>query len=240
MIPMRTHRFPPLAQVRARIAREAAPAGAIEASSVEAFQQGLDKGYHEGFREGYEGGLQAGRDDGHKEGFGEGVKEARAQFESMAQPVDALMQALEQIQADYQSALREEVVDLVAKVARQVIRCEMALQPTQVLALVDEALQAMPPAGDKIEVFLNPEELQRISELAPERAGQWKLIPDSRLEPGECRVKAGDREADAGCRQRLAACMENSRSQLTEPSTMPSTAPSTTPSTVPIHDELTA
>lgn len=228
MIPMRTHRFPPLAQVRARAAREAAPGGVAEASSVEAFQQGLDKGYHEGFREGYEAGLQAGRDDGRKEGFDEGMKEVREHFESVTQPVDALMQALEQIQADYQSALREEVVDLVAKVARQVIRCEMALQPTQVLALVDEALQAMPPAGDKIEVFLNPEELQRISELAPESAARWKLIPDSRLEPGECRVKAGDREADAGCRQRLAACMEKIRTQLTEPAV------------APIHEEVAA
>lgn len=216
MIPMRTHRFPPLAQVRARVARAAAPLGTVDVSSAEGFQQGLDKGYHEGFKEGYEVGVHGGREEGRKEGFNEGLKEVREHFETVAQPVDALFQALEQIQADYQSALREDVVDLVAKVARQVIRCELALQPTQVLALVDEALQAMPASSnDKIEVFLNPEELQRICELAPERANRWKLIPDSRLEPGECRVKAGDREADAGCKQRLAACMEKIRAQLT-------------------------
>ena len=114
--------------------------------------------------------------------------------------------------------------------SRQVIRCELALQPTQVLALVDEALGAMPASEDnKIEVFLNPEELQRIRELAPDRASRWKLIADSRLEPGECRVKAGDREADAGCKQRLAACMDKIRAQLTEPAMAP-----------PVHEEVTA
>lgn len=222
---MRTHRFPPLAQVRARTRQAAVPDGSAEALSADAFQQGLDTGYQEGFKEGYENGLQSGRDDGHKEGFSEGMKEARARFESLSQPVDGLLEALEQLQADYQSALRKEVVDLVAKVARQVIRCELALQPTQVLALVDEALEVMPPAGGEIEVYLNPEELQRICELAPERAGRWKLIPDNRLEPGECRVKAGEREADAGCRQRLAACIDKIRAQLTDPA--------------PVNDEVT-
>ena len=230
MIPMRTHRFPSLVQVRARASRGTAPREASEASSIEGFQQGLDKGYHEGFKEGYEAGVPEGRGEGRKEGFNEGLKEAREHFESVAQPVDALFEALEQIQSDYQSALREDVVDLVAKVARQVIRCELALQPTQVLALVDEALGAMPASEDnKIEVFLNPEELQRIRELAPDRASRWKLIADSRLEPGEGRVKAGDREADAGCKQRLAACMDKIRAQLTEPAMAP-----------PVHEEVTA
>ena len=34
------------------------------------------------------------------------------------------------------------------------------------------------------------------------------LVADARLESGECRIKAGDNEVDAGCLQRLEACME--------------------------------
>lgn len=223
---IRKHRFPPLSQLPLRATQESGMAGMPDKSSADAYRQVLDRGYQEGFKEGYEMGLQSGCADGRNAGFGEGVKEARAHFDSLSQPVEAVLEALTQLQADYQSALRTEVVDLVAKVARQVIRCELALQPTQVLALVDEALEAMPASSGDIEVFLNPEELQRIRELAPERAGRWTLIADGRLEPGECRVKAGDREADAGCRQRLAACIDTIRVQLGEPA--------------PVNDEVAA
>jgi len=95
-----------------------------------------------------------------------------------------------------------------------VIRAELALQPVQMLALVDEALAGMPPTRDEVEVLLNPEEMKRIQELDPKRAKKWNLLPDPGLEAGECRVKAGDHEVDAGCQNRLAACMEQVREGL--------------------------
>lgn len=213
----RPYRFPPLLHLDAGSERQAASHPQLQASIAEGFQEGMDKGYQEGYREGYDSGTQSGREDGRREGQAEGRREAMAALDGLAQPVDAIFASLKQLQADYQSALRKEVVDLVAKVARQVIRCELALQPTQLLTLVDEALGTMPRTRGEIEVFLNPEDLQRIAELDPERAGRWTLVPDDRLEPGECRVKAGEHEADAGCKQRLAACIKQISTQLIEP-----------------------
>ncbi|MCW7536520.1 flagellar assembly protein FliH [Aquabacterium sp. A7-Y] len=214
----RPHRFPPLSQLGAG---GVLPPGAgvhAQASLAEAFQQGLDRGW----REGYEGGQQRGLEEGHAEGRAAGLAagreealaEARAGFETLARPLDSLLSQLQQLQHDYQTAMRKEVVELVARVARQVIRCELALQPVQLLSLVDETLATMPPVREGVEVYLNPEEAQRIAELDPERARRWTLIPDPRLEAGECRVKADGREADAGCRQRLAASMDQIAAQL--------------------------
>jgi flagellar assembly protein FliH len=209
---LRPHRFPPLSQLGA------SPSGSGQASHAEAFQEGLDRGYREGYEGGFDNaqkeGFAQGRDEGLRAGREEAQRLVAARFESIARPLDALFDELKAAQADYQVALRKEVVDLVAKVARQVIRSELALQPVQLIALVDETLATMPPAREGVEVFLNPEELERISELAPDRVGNWTLIADARLEPGECRVKAGGREADAGCRQRLAACIEQVSKQL--------------------------
>jgi len=84
----------------------------------------------------------------------------------------------------------------------------------QIMALVDETLATMPPTREEIDVFLNPEELKRITELDPKRAKRWNLIADAHLDPGECRIKAGDNEVDAGCHQRLAAVMEQVDNQL--------------------------
>lgn len=213
---LRPHRFPPLSQIAVAL-----PPGAsaqLQLSHAAAFQEGMDRGYREGYDAGLDGGRRDGLAVGREEGVREGAEGARrevlAHFESLARPLDAMHTALQQLQADYQVALRREVVDLVAKVARQVIRSELALQPVQLLSLVDETLATMPPAREGVEVYLNPEEMERIRELAPERAARWTLIADARLEPGECRVKADGREADAGCRQRLAACIEQVSAQL--------------------------
>ncbi|MGE5451509.1 MAG: flagellar assembly protein FliH [Acidobacteriota bacterium] len=217
---MRPHRFPSLSQVAARAAAGADGGAALHAGHEEGFQQGLDKGYQEGFDAGQESGhaagLSAGYEEGRQRGWQEGLQEAQARFEALAKPVDQALAELRRAQADYQAVMRKEVVELVAKVARQVIRCELTLQPTQLLALIDETLAAMPPAPDGVEIALNPEECQRIKELAPERVQQWTLIPDARLALGECRVKAGEREADAGCNQRLTACLDQVRAQLSD------------------------
>lgn len=215
MKPFRPYHFPPLAQFGA--ADGAAP-GQAEAD----WQGAMADGYRQGQRDGYEAGLEqgmaegrhAGHVDGLTAGLAQGTAQALERFEQAARPVDALLDSLARLHAELRAAQRKEVVDLVGKVARQVIRAELALQPVQLLALVDEALAAMPPTRDTVEVFLNPEELRRVTELDPRRAAKWNLLADPALEAGECRVRAGDHEADAGCQGRLAACMEQVSEKL--------------------------
>lgn len=219
----RPHRFPPLSQLMSRPSAAQADSTAMVADG---FQQGMDKGYEEGLQTGLHSGREEGLACGHTEGLRLGMEQGRsdvlAMFGSLASPLDAALQSLHNLQADYQAAMRKEVVDLVAKVARQVIRCELALQPQQLLTMVDETLVTLPRVRDEeVEIYLNPEELHRIQELDAERAARWKLLPDPRLEPGECRVKAGNHEADAGCRQRQIAVMEQVSAQLLEPQVQP-------------------
>jgi flagellar assembly protein FliH len=214
----RPYHFPPLAHV---VASNGSPASG-SSTAAEDWQGAMADGYRQGQRDGYDvgleqgraEGLQAGHAEGLERGYEEGRRQAQAELEAAVKPVDAMLRALKKLKTEYRNAQRNEVVDLVGKIARQVIRAELALQPVQMLALVDEALAAMPPTRDEVEVLLNPEEMKRIQELDPKRAKKWNLLPDPSLEPGECRVKAGDHEVDAGCQGRLAACMEQVREGL--------------------------
>lgn len=219
----RTYQFPPLAHVKATAPR---PIAGMPADAAQDWQGALEDGYRQGQRDGYEAGLDLGRSDGyqaghaegHATGLAQGLEEGRAQalsqFDEASRPLDAMLGTLKKLRTDMKSAQRKEVVDLVGKIARQVIRAELALQPVQLLALVDEALAAMPPTRDEVEVFLNPEELKRVTELDPKRAKRWNLLADPALELGELRVRAGDNEVDAGCQGRLAACMNQVSEQL--------------------------
>lgn len=218
----RPYRFPALRQAVPAAVRQSGRVEEWQASRDEGFRQGLDEGYQEGHRSGFENGRAEGQAEGCRLGLQQSREQAReemqAAFDAAMRPVEALHQRLEQLRADYQSAQRKEVIELVRRIARQVIRCELTLQPVQLLALVDETLAAMPPVADGgVEVFLNPEDLRRIRDIDPKRFRNWTLLADARLESGECRVKAGDQEVDAGCNQRLAACMTQVSAQLLEP-----------------------
>jgi flagellar assembly protein FliH len=217
----RPYHFPPLAQFLAANREGNAPSSS-SSTPEEDWQGAMADGFRQGQQDGYDVGVEQGRadgfDTGHAEGmargFEEGRQQALAELEAMSKPIDAMLRGLKKLKTEYKNAQRKEVVDLVGKIARQVIRAELALQPVQMLALVDEALSAMPPTRDEVEVMLNPEEMKRIQELDPKKAKKWNLLADPRLEPGECRVKAGDHEVDAGCQGRLAACMEQVREGL--------------------------
>lgn len=216
----RPYRFPPLSHHTPPAGQRGGAIGA--AVDAAEWQASISEGYEQGQRDGYEVGLQRGQEDGFESGRQQGMAEGREEgrqetlvgFDQLARPVDAMLKSLKKLRSDYRAAQRKEVVDLVAKVARSVIRAELALQPVQIMALVDETLASMPPTREEIDVFLNPEELKRVTELDPKRAKRWNLIADARLEPGECRIRAGDSEVDAGCTQRLAAVMEQVDKQL--------------------------
>ncbi len=219
----RPYRFAPLAQLTDTAAWQAGvPAhmsAQMQASMAEGFQRGMERGYREGHESGHRAGLEAGRAEGLALGTTEGSEKAyrdvRAQFASLAAPIDSMLDAVAKLREDYQAALRKEVVDLLARVAREVIRCELALQPGQLVRLVDETLATLPRAVDgDIEVVLNDKDLERIREIDPQCAARWNLLGDARLESGECRIRTGEREIDAGCRQRLAACLDQVSSQL--------------------------
>lgn len=209
----RPFRFPPRYSVVAEQnpAAEADPA-ALQRAIAEGFQEGLERGYQEGLEQGREAGQREGfaqgREAGYREGYAQGSAEGQTRFEEAAQTLSQMVAQFERFQKDFDQARRKELLELVRKVAKQVIRIELTLHPTQLLALAEEALATMPGDLGEVRILLNPEECARIKDIAPERSAEWRLVPDERLPLGECRVVTAHAEADIGCQQRLDSCME--------------------------------
>jgi len=218
----RPYHFPPLDLVLADSAQPEqvqdadAPAGTQELA--QAYEQAAQRGHAQGFAQGQSEGESAGYAAGHEAGLDAGRAQAlagaRDELQRLGAPLTALTAQLQALHADWEASLRKDLVGLVEKVARQVVRCELTLQPAQILALVEETLSGMPQRTGVVHVFLNPADLQRIQELDAARIPAWQLQADSGLEAGECRLLVGEEEVDAGCKQRLAACMEQVRGQL--------------------------
>lgn len=221
---VRPYRFPPLDVLQLECAPRTDESVATGNTSMDAhalaqaYEQALQRGHEQGFAQGQQEGMAAGQAAGFAQGSQEAgdkvLQAAHDQLELLAAPVNALQTALQALHADWQASLRKDVIDLVERVARQVVRCELTLQPAQILALVEETLSGMPQRTGSVDVFLNPADLLRIQELDASRIPSWNLLADSALEAGECHLRVGEEEVDAGCKQRLVACMDQVKEQL--------------------------
>lgn len=217
---LRTHVFPPLRKPMLEINSDAMALDPAEYQKqlMEGFQQGVSDGFEQGIEQGkaqgYQDGLQLGTEEGMTQGRADGKRIAHTEFMLAARPLDSLTQQLQTALDEHQQRRRNELLQLVEKVTRQVIRCELALQPTQLLALVEEALSSLPEEPGRLRVLLNPEEFARISEAAPEKVAEWGLTAEPGMEAGECRVVTDSAEVDIGCRHRLDQCMDVLKSSL--------------------------
>lgn len=225
---MHAYRFPPLDLLQAARAPSVehtqsdvhAHVPVVDPQAMaQAYDQAVQRGHASGFEQGQQEGLQKGLEQARVQGLQEGKEQAlqtlRDALQRLGEPVNALTAQLQGMHTEWQESLRKDVIDLVERVARQVVRCELTLQPAQILALVEETLQGMPQRTGEVQVYLNPADLLRIQELDASRIPAWHLWADNQLEAGECRLRVGEEEVDAGCKQRLSACMDQVREQLT-------------------------
>ncbi|OWF82009.1 flagellar assembly protein FliH [Yersinia rohdei] len=218
---VRVHQFPPLRQNRQNRQSEgelAMDPVEYQKQLMEGFQEGVSQGFSKGLAEGKEEGYQAGIRQGHEDGVAQGRVEGRkaesGRFNDAIEPFTGYIAKMHDYFRNYETRRRDELLQLVEKVTRQVIRCELALQPAQLLALVEEALAAQPAAPTQLKVYLNPTELGRIKDVAPEKVQQWGLVADADMVSGECRVVTDTTEIDVGCQHRLDQCVDALKSSL--------------------------
>ncbi|MCQ1057418.1 flagellar assembly protein H [Photobacterium sp. ZSDE20] len=190
----------------------------VQAQFNQGFQQGMTRGHEEGLQQGIEQGQQQGFDQGvqqgRDQGIAQGIKEGKAQFVKATQPFAQMHQQMAELFSEHERRQREQMCELVQKVAQQVIRCELALQPQQILALVEETLESLPGEPVGLKVKMASEEFTHLENVASDKIDEWNIVCDDTLRQGECRVVTKNAEADAGCEQRLDACMSAVKGHL--------------------------
>lgn len=206
----RSFRFPPLPDRQVQEWKD--DPVAVQRAVADGFQEGNEKGYLEGLDQGREqgqrDGFEIGREEGLREGRQQGRMEGRKAFDLASAPLEAVSRQLNSFLEAFELKRRQELLALVKKVAEQVIRCELTLNPGQLLTLAEEALAGTLVEMQDVHIQLHPQEYARIKDLAPDRATAWRLVADEALALGECRIVTHEAEVDVGCQQRLDACIE--------------------------------
>lgn len=154
------------------------------------------------------------RQQAHAEGFEqgrhEGVQAGQKQVAAQVQRLNQILNALAEPLRDVNARVEQELVQLALAVARQVVRREVSIEPAQVIAVVREAIAALPSHAERIQVFLHPDDaaLMRDHTAGTESAAAWRILEDPALTRGGCRVTSENSHIDATLESRLAAVVE--------------------------------
>jgi flagellar assembly protein FliH len=148
--------------------------------------------------EAYAKGLEAGRIAGEQE--------IRRRFEQV-QNIESILNALAKPLQHLDKEVEHQLVALALAIAKQVVRRELRIDPSQVIAIVRESVSLLPLAQRNLRVHLHPDDArllrERLSEPQAERA--WTIIEDPMMARGGCRVSSDNSQIDARVETRLAA-----------------------------------
>ncbi|NOZ38112.1 MAG: flagellar assembly protein FliH [Gammaproteobacteria bacterium] len=166
-------------------------AGLPTAAEIESIQK---QAYSEGHESGYR--------DGHVKGLAQGDTEVRQKAETFQE----LIQTLDMPFDELDEQVIEQTAQLAIAVARQIIRRELHTDPDQVVAVVRDALKALPVAARKIRVFLHPDDavlVREVLSLHDDDSQTWRIIEDPLLSRGGCKINSENSTIDASVEMRL-------------------------------------
>jgi len=147
-----------------------------------------------GYQDGYRDGLVA--LDNFKQSY---AGQMSVQLGQMLAEVDAQFLALE-------AELAQAVSNTAMRLARQLVRSELATDPAIVAQVARDALGAVLLTARQITLRINPQDLPLVGEALAEtlQARGARVLPDASLERGGCRVESDLGAVDARIEQRWA------------------------------------
>ncbi len=200
--------------INGEVIEDVAECDGIELSPItaEQLQEITEAAAEEGYAEGHERGLQQGQAEGYQKGFERGEAEARqqvtatltAQAGQLLQVAEALVNPI----GEQEQQLSQLLLNYVTTLTRQIVGRELLLDSSHILSVVEQALQALPVGSDRIQIYLNPDDLAVVEAYAEARDKPWGFHGAEELLPGGCRIESAHSLVDFSVESRLEAMFE--------------------------------
>ncbi|MCP3851047.1 MAG: flagellar assembly protein FliH [Gammaproteobacteria bacterium] len=189
-----------------RLKQQALKKAGLTAGQLEEIQkQAYDEGLKLGKKEGYDEGLKEGREKGHQQGVQEGQSEIAQTVKYFEQIMSFLTTPIEQVN----ETVEEELIHLSMATAKQIIRREIRMDPGQIIAVIKDALSALPANSKKIKVYLHPSDAQIVrdnlkKDTEDQESETWFVIDEPNITRGGCQIKSEASQIDASIETRVA------------------------------------
>ncbi len=175
-------------------------------ASKEAYDEAYAKAYAEGLEVGKKEGQQQGITAGKAEGYAEGIKQGSAVTEENNAQLKSIITSLTVPLAELDDTVEKELVFLAMTTARHLIRRELKVEPTHVIAAVRQAVELLPISAQKIKNYLNPEDAILVREalsVSDDEEQRWKIVEDPIVSRGGCNVESEYSRIDATIESRI-------------------------------------
>lgn len=142
--------------------------------------------------------------EAHESGFAAGYEAGAALARSEAEQIAALGENLRQQMHSIDQQVSEELLAVAVEIAGQVLRQSLRLKPELLLPTVREAVAALPLHHGHPALFLHPEDAALVRTHLGEQLAHngWRILEDSHMQRGGCRVESGASEVDASLQTR--------------------------------------
>lgn len=144
-------------------------------------------------------------DEAYRAGYAEGREAGEQHIREQAERLDSLITDLARPFEQLDAQVEQELLGLAMALAKQIVRREIRLDPTQIIAVVREAVSTLPVAARDVRVHLHPEDAAIIRQyLAPtENERAWQVVEDPVMMRGGCQVLTPTSRVDARLETRL-------------------------------------
>ncbi|TXR53404.1 FliH/SctL family protein [Reinekea thalattae] len=146
-------------------------------------KKGLEQGYAEGFTKGETEGQTQGFDKGYEEALQKGELESQKKVDLFHSVADAMSQQLIQEETE----LKEAVLALSLRIAKQVLLEELAVNQEHIKRIVHAAVQALPNPDEKLVIYTNSADAELVRSIAEEN---WRVAENDNVASGGCQVKS--------------------------------------------------
>lgn len=149
----------------------------------------------------------SGRKEGLEKGYVEGKQQAQAQLNAHIEMFQRLMSQLAAPLQELDDDVEKNIVALTIQIARHLVRREMKLEPGEIVAVVREALAALPVSATRPRIYLHPEDADvvRSALSIADDENSWRIEEDLLMTRGDCRVETESSLIDASVDARLSA-----------------------------------
>lgn len=167
----------------------------LERLQMQVRTEAQGKGYNEGHQQGLSEGQKAGYDAGFQQGLLEAQQQQAPLQARMQQMVTEFQHTLEALD----SVIAARLMQLALTAARQVIGQATQIDGSALLKQIQLMIQQEPLFSGKPQLRVHPDDLQRVEQTLGVTLDMhgWRLLADSTLHPGGCKVTAEDGDLDA-------------------------------------------
>lgn len=162
-------------------------------------------------KDAYDEGFIMGRKEGKAQGYKEGKQQAIAESSELIEKLKSVLSTLAEPVSQLDDELENSIAQLTLSIARQLVRREIKIEPGEIVAVVREAVKALPISARNPTIYLHPEDIQLVRNALSlsDDENTYRLEEDLLLTRGDCHVETESSYIDASVEARLSAIAAN-------------------------------